>query len=326
MLACWFEPIENVVDAGQRAREGLIAGGDLANAGYTYYPTVCYLLDCAPSLDVCVAEVEAGLAFVRRTGSEQTGQVARQLPLAGRRAARRELRRGGEAVPTDRYAGDPLALFHAHLTRAIAAAIFGDQDGLARHTAAAMPLLPAVQGIYPTAVAHLLRGLALAGQARDRPRRRARRAAGRAGRGDPVAGRPRRGRAGELPAPAAAGRGRAGLGGRRLPRRRLAFDAARREVAGRQRPWHRALIAERAARFHLPTASSTPATTCSPRPARTTCLGRDREGRPARLGLPDLRPGRRDRGRGEPLTAPCAAPRSRPGRSTCSASCPPRRR
>jgi signal transduction histidine kinase len=37
---------------------------------------------------------------------------------------------------------------------------------LARHTAAAMPLLPAVPGNYGTAVAHLLRGLALAGQAR----------------------------------------------------------------------------------------------------------------------------------------------------------------
>ena len=31
----------------------------------------------------------------------------------------------------------------------------------------------------------------------------------------------------------------------------LAFDAARREAARRQRPWHRALIAERAARFYL---------------------------------------------------------------------------
>ncbi len=31
----------------------------------------------------------------------------------------------------------------------------------------------------------------------------------------------------------------------------LAFDAARDEVAGRQRPWHRALITERAARFTL---------------------------------------------------------------------------
>ena len=52
------------------------------------------------------------------------------------------------------------------ISRAIAAAIFGDLVGLARHTAAAMPLLPAVLGLYPTAVAHLLRGLALAEQAR----------------------------------------------------------------------------------------------------------------------------------------------------------------
>ena len=31
----------------------------------------------------------------------------------------------------------------------------------------------------------------------------------------------------------------------------LAFDAAQREVAQRQRPWHQALITERAARFYL---------------------------------------------------------------------------
>ena len=150
----------------QRAREGLIAGGDLANAGYTYHPTVYYLLDCAPSLDSFIAEVEAGLAFVRRTGSEQTGQwLDSYLWLAG--VLRGESSAAaGEAVPTDRYADNPLALFHAHLNRAIAAAVFGDPAGLARHTAAAMPLLPAVLGNYPTAVAHLLRGLALAEQAR----------------------------------------------------------------------------------------------------------------------------------------------------------------
>ena len=54
-----------------------------------------------------------------------------------------------EAVPTDRYANNPLALLHAHVTRAIAAAIFGDPAGLARHTAAAMPLLPAAAGPLP---------------------------------------------------------------------------------------------------------------------------------------------------------------------------------
>ena len=71
--------------------------------------------------------------------------------------------------PPDRYADNPLALFHAHLTRAIAAAIFGDPAGLVRHTAAAMPLLPAALGLYPTALARLLRGLALAGRGPRQP-------------------------------------------------------------------------------------------------------------------------------------------------------------
>ena len=70
----WFEPIENVVEAARRARQGLTAGGDVANVGYTYHPTVEGLLDCAPSLDDWLDEVDAGLAFVRRAGSEGSGQ------------------------------------------------------------------------------------------------------------------------------------------------------------------------------------------------------------------------------------------------------------
>ena len=106
VLACWSGPLENGVEAGRRAREGLLAGGDLAYAGYTYLPTVYYQLDSAPSLGACVAEVEAGLVFVRRTGNEEvsgwldccrwlTGVLrgeglpaARRLLSAGTRAAR----------------------------------------------------------------------------------------------------------------------------------------------------------------------------------------------------------------------------------------------
>ncbi|WP_343977501.1 AAA family ATPase [Pseudonocardia aurantiaca] len=251
LLSCWFEPIENGVREAQRAREGLIAGGDLANAGYAYEPAVYHLVDCAPSLASFVAEVEAALAFVRRTGSEQTAQwfdpywwLAGVLRGDSSAAA-------GEAVPLDRYADNRMALFFAHLTRAIAAAIFGDPDELARHTAAAMPLLPAAPGLYPTAVARLLRGLAMAGQAR-------------AGHGD---------QRGELLSELdevtrwlAARAADAPDNFRHLLRlleaerawtvgdfraAALAFDTARREAAQRQRPWHRALITERAARFFL---------------------------------------------------------------------------
>jgi hypothetical protein len=122
------------------------------------------MLDCAPSLDRYLTEADAAVAFARRTGSEQSDQVLDTYRwLAG-------VLRGdstvGEAVSADRYAGNSLAHFFAHLSHANAAAIFGDLAGLERHTAAAMPLVPVLPGLYPTAVARLLRGLALAGQAR----------------------------------------------------------------------------------------------------------------------------------------------------------------
>ncbi|HTQ92100.1 MAG TPA: GAF domain-containing protein, partial [Streptosporangiaceae bacterium] len=251
VVSHWFEPIENSVQAGQQARDGLIAGGDLANAGYVCQPIVASLLDCAPTLDFYVAEVEADVAFVRRIGSELIGQWLDSYRwLAG--ALRGESSAGaGEAVPIDGYAGNPLAILFTYIQHAVAAAIFGDPIDLARHTEAAMPLLPAALGLYPAAVARLLRGLAIAGQAR-------------AADGDERGGLLSQldavtewlaARAADAPdnflhllrlveaeRAWAAGDFRAAV---------LAFDAARREAAQRQRPWHRALIAERAARFYL---------------------------------------------------------------------------
>ena len=251
LMACWFEPLENGVRVGQRAKEGLLAGGDLANVGYSYYTTVHYMLDCEPSLDTYAAEVEAGLAFAQRTGSEQTIQWLDSCQwLAG--VLRGEIgAAAGEALPVDRYVGNPVALLHAHLSQAVVAAIFGDPAALDRHTAAAMPLIPANVGNYSTAVARLLRGLALAGQAR---------ATGGDERGGLLAEldeviRWLAARAVDAPdnflhllrlleaeRAWADGDFQAAV---------LAFDAARREAAQRQRPWHRALIAERAARFYL---------------------------------------------------------------------------
>jgi predicted ATPase/signal transduction histidine kinase len=251
IYACWCEPVETDVHESRRAREGLIAGGNLSFAGYTYYQSVTDLLDCAASLDLHVAEVEAALAFLRRTGDEQTIAM-----LDGYRWLAGVLRGEGaaataEAASVDRYAGNPPALFNAHFTRAVAAAIFGDPGALVRHTAAAMPLLPTALGLYVTAVAHALRALALAAQARDSDGDER---AGLLAELDDVTGW-LAARATDAPdnflhllrlAEAerawAAGDFRAAG---------LAFDAAQREAAQRQRPWHRALIAEHAARFYL---------------------------------------------------------------------------
>jgi len=153
--------------------------------------------------------------------------VARNLSVASWRDAWRECA-AGDAVPIDTHAANPLGLLFAHITRAIVAAIFEDPCGLGRHTAAAMPLLPAVSGHYVTAVVHLLRGLALALQARvtdgdergrllSRTRRCDRWLAARA------ADAPT-----QLPAPAATAGGRTGPGplATSVPDA-LAFDAAR---------------------------------------------------------------------------------------------------
>ena len=232
-LACWFEPIENAVRAIRQAREGLIAGGDLGNAVYTYYTAASYLLDCAPTLDGFAAEVEAGLAFVRRSGSEQLGQWLDSYQWLGEVLRGEGSAAAAAAGPAGRHARQP-----------------GGGSGRARHRRDRCRHLrrpgragPAHRGDDTAAACgggvlpeRCGPAAARAGPGRAGPRRRRRRtgrAAGRTGGGDPVAGRPRRGRAGQLLAPAAAARGRAGLGRRRLPRR---CPGLRRRPAGGRRP------------------------------------------------------------------------------------------
>ncbi|MFC4041526.1 AAA family ATPase [Dactylosporangium siamense] len=243
----WFEPAEDGVRACQLAREGLIAGGDLANAGYTYYQTVSGLVDCAPTLDSFVAEVDAGLAFLRRTGNEQTGRL-----LDSYRWLVNVLR--GESLDIagdDASAIDTPTPLPTHLTHGMAAAIFDDPAGLTRHTAAAMSLLLSTVGPYPTDAAYLLRGLALARQIRD---------SRDGGRDDLLSELDDvtqwlAARAADAPMNflhllrlVEAERGWA-VGNLRAAA--LGFDTALRAVAHLQLPWHRALITERAARFHL---------------------------------------------------------------------------
>jgi signal transduction histidine kinase len=248
----WFEPIENGVLEVQRARAGLIAAGDLHNAGYTFAAATTGLLESARSLDICGAEVKTGLAFVRRTGGEQIAQWLESYGWLIDTLRGASSDDADEMAPDEKYADNPLARFYAHINRAVAAAIFGDPGDLERYTSAAMGLLGAVSGHYETAWARLLRGLAVAGQARDAEDREERRRllseledvtrwlAARA------ADAPDNFRHLVLLLEAE----RAWTNGD-FRAASLAFDAARREVMRRQRPWHRAVITERAARFVL---------------------------------------------------------------------------
>jgi diguanylate cyclase (GGDEF)-like protein len=256
--AHWFEPLENVITEAQRAREGLLQGGELQFACFSYSSSIPALLECAPTLESFAEEVEAGLALAARTGNDHaTGGYRPYRQLL--RALRGETDTPGGFVDGSFDEASYLAglgadtgasaIFHVH--RALSAAFFGVADELARHTAAAMPLLGGIPGRYATALAQLLRALALAHRAgtatpgdrsdivaefdvcRDWLAERAADAPGnflhllrlvdaeRAAALDDVWGAVRN------------------------------FDAAFREAEPRQRPWHRAFIAERAGLFHL---------------------------------------------------------------------------
>ena len=256
--AAWFEPPESCVRQAHRAREGLIQGGDLQSACATFHASIPQLLDCAPTLDALLAEVEAALTLAARTGNVHA--AAGELPYRQLvRTLRGETDAPGsftdpsfdEAVYPDAKAFIPSTDAIYHTSRALAAAIFGNSADLAQHAAAAMALTPLIPALYPTVLAHLMQALALAELVRATAA--AERVAVLA---DLDACRDwLAARAADAP-------------GNFLHLLRLvdaerawavddfrtateAFDAARREVAPRQRPWQRALITERAALFQL---------------------------------------------------------------------------
>lgn len=248
----WYESLEDNVQQAQLAREGLLHGGDLQKACHTYYVSVYELLDCAPTLDGYLTEVDAGLAFATRTGNDQSTDV--YLPyrrLAGMlRGEPAEADSGADPLP-EALAGNPVAVSNVHVTRALAAALLDDLPALHRHIEAATALLPVNPSTYPVAQARLLRGLDLAEQVRTGPTDE--RAARLSELDETVAWFGAR--AADAPVNFAhtlllLQAERAWAGGD-FQAAAQAYDAAQHEVAGRGRPWHRALALERAARFYL---------------------------------------------------------------------------
>ncbi|MCK9903579.1 diguanylate cyclase [Frankia sp. Cpl3] len=248
----WFEPLEDNVSATRRALDGLVQSGDLQNAAYAHYTLIENLLDCAPSLDLLAAEVDKALAFATRTGNGQIEEILRAyrgliqvLHGAAIESA------ADTALRQPLLAGEPIAVVHVQVIRALVAAILDHPADLARHTAAIMPIVPGIESLHIMATARLLRALALAGEAR---------AAGAKQRD--VALAELDGLVAWLAERAADAPVNFGHLLRLVEAEQAwtvgdfrgaayAFDAAQCEVATRTRPWHRALILERAARFQL---------------------------------------------------------------------------
>src|SRR6185503_17341040 len=91
----WFEPLEHGVAELQRAREGLLRGGDLQNACFTHMPSLSALFDCAPTLDDYAAEIDSALGLAARTGNDYAAR-----PFLVHRQLLRTLRGDADAVNT----------------------------------------------------------------------------------------------------------------------------------------------------------------------------------------------------------------------------------
>jgi signal transduction histidine kinase len=143
----------------------------------------------------------------------------------------------------------PLATVVFHINRALSAAIFGDEANLDKHSMAAIPLMPFIKGIYCTVPGYLLPSLALANRIRQAPLEErasllteldthrdwmAKRAADAPINFSHLVHFIEAERAWALDDFQGA---------------LTAFDTALDELHTRQRPWHKALITERAAHF-----------------------------------------------------------------------------
>jgi diguanylate cyclase (GGDEF)-like protein len=253
----WFEPLENSIEHGQSAREGLLRTGDPQFVSATYNITLVALFDCAPTLDECDAEVDAACAFAMRAGNERA--IATYVPfrqiiraLRGETAAPGSLSDASFDETAAHFANvaanrPTTAAFHSIV--ALAAALFHDSPRLMRHGAEAMRLLPHIAATYRTAIVHLTRALALAGQIRGA-------AAGEhaallveldASR-DWLASRAADAPINYLHLLRFVEAERAWATGARWEAA-SAFEAALREAQGDRRPWHLALITERAGLF-----------------------------------------------------------------------------
>ena len=253
----WFEPLEEAVRQSQAARETLLRYGELQYASFAYLNILWSMLDYAPTLDACEAESLAATTFWERTGDVNmlaSNWGYRQLLrcLRGETDAPGSFDGDGFSEPTylAQMSADLTATCNFHWFRALAAAVLADAGRLATHAAEATRLLPNIPGMYPSAAINTLRGLALAQAVKaaapaDRPALLAEFDTIR----DWLAAR-----AHDAPENFAhlvdwldAERAAALENFEGAVRH---FDAAMTR-AGRRRPWHAALITERAARFHL---------------------------------------------------------------------------
>lgn len=172
----WLHPIEEDVFHARRAFGELLRAGDLGIASYTFYASQAALLDTCAHLAEIQAENASALIFSIKIGhlhAEQSYLPYRQLirALEGKTTGygRFEDADFDEQAHQLATRSNPMALSYFHLYRALAACLFHDEQALAHHAEAAVGLCMPIYCHYATALVNLLYSLSLIQQIRNTP-------------------------------------------------------------------------------------------------------------------------------------------------------------
>lgn len=256
----WLEPADHGLLHYRKAREGLLQAGDLQYSVFTYAAWMV-LLDTSPNIDGCIDELEDGFALANRCGDANflnMHRPSRQLYRTLHGDIRPDLPPGSyddegfnEAEHEASLTSPTISAAYYHANRALSAALFNDMATLHRQVQAMVPLYGRMPGNYVLVRGHALHALSLCERLRQLP---ADAHAPLLAELEPVLKWLRQ-RAKDAPANvlhlqhwieaerawAIGDHWQATAG----------FSQAMHVVAKLSRPWHRALITERAARFHL---------------------------------------------------------------------------
>ena len=248
----WSERLENTIAQCAAAHLGLNRAGEVQALFINHVIALAALFDCSPTLEGFSIELAAAQGFAVRTGntqgfeSLQTHHLLLQA-LTGDAGAAAML----DGVPDEKAAARPLSLFGSQCSRALAALLLNDPPQLAHASAALMPLLSHVGGAYRCMAARLARAVSLAQDARG--------AGHQQGGTLPAEFHALRGWFAERAADAPANYkhllhfidAEAAWTTGAAPAAVRAFDLALQCCSAQTRPWHHALIAERAGVFYL---------------------------------------------------------------------------
>ncbi|MBC7599824.1 MAG: AAA family ATPase [Polaromonas sp.] len=257
----WFAPMEDVVRDLWRAYEGVLGSGDISYAGYVHAVLITDLLEITPTIAASAAEVDAGIELCQRAGNVHAGaqhicerQMLRALSGKTTTPASFDDAQFNEAAFLA-HAGNLPYLKHTYAEcRALSGLIMGNAEVLVPNALLGLSLSGPLAGYYMSVYANFLAAMARARQLQQAqaegvtagPEALAELTSCRNWLAARAADQPHNFlhllRLVEAEQAWALGD---------LWRAAMSFDHALSEVDNRQRPWHRALITERAGLFQL---------------------------------------------------------------------------